>query len=63
LGADVFLSDTAMTNTSKTHDEKRDAILKRMLKTPHRPHTPLQRKSMQKLTTGKGRVRVGKSRS
>jgi hypothetical protein len=42
-------------------DEKRDAILKRMLETPHKPHEPL--KAKRKPTKGKGRVRVGKSRS
>jgi hypothetical protein len=46
---------------SKADDKKRDAILGRMLETPHKPHAPLKKK--QKPTAGKGRVRVGKSRS
>jgi hypothetical protein len=48
-----------MAKDSKS-EERRDAILKKMLKTPHKPHQPLEKK--QKRTIGKGRVRPGKSR-
>jgi mRNA-degrading endonuclease RelE of RelBE toxin-antitoxin system len=47
---------------SKLDDETRDAILKRMLETPPKPHAPLK-SSKRNRTTPKGRARVGKSRS
>jgi mRNA-degrading endonuclease RelE of RelBE toxin-antitoxin system len=46
----------------KPEDEKFAETVKRMLQTPHKPHEPLKKKSKRKLTKGKGRVRVGRSR-
>lgn len=43
--------------------ERREAALKRMLATPHKPHKPIGRKaSPAKRTAGKGRARAGKPR-
>ena len=39
----------------------KDEAIKRAFSMPHKPHEPL--KKGRKSTTGKGRVRVGKSRS
>jgi mRNA-degrading endonuclease RelE of RelBE toxin-antitoxin system len=50
-----------MAKHSNSGNELRDAILKRMLETPHKPHVPVKKKRKQ--SAGKGRVRVGKSRS
>lgn len=37
-----------MNRSQKSDDEKRDEVLKRMLNTPHKPHTPLKKKQKSK---------------
>ena len=44
----VRLRVAGMAKSSKSDEQKRDAILRLMLATPHKPHVPSQKKSQQK---------------
>jgi hypothetical protein len=48
--------------TDKEAMRRMDEALKRAFQMPHKPHKPDAQKSKPKLSTGKGRVRVGKAR-